>query len=169
MYKNEGGIKGLYRGLVPTAAGVAPYVALNFACFESFKGMLTTEDGKPPGTMLKLLVGGVAGSISQTCTYPFDVLRRRMQVVGMKGLGYEYTGAWSATKTIVRTEGECGPASWTHAAADVPLRWAWRAGVKGLYKGILPNLLKVSGRRHSSLAAQVVVRSSAQVVVRSKG
>lgn len=98
-------MKGLYRGLVPTAAGVAPYVALNFACFESFKGMLTTEDGKPPGTLLKLLVGGVAGSISQTCTYPFDVLRRRMQVVGMKGLGYEYTGAWGATKTIIRTEG----------------------------------------------------------------
>lgn len=105
MYKNEGGFKGLYRGLVPTAAGVAPYVALNFACFESFKGMLTTEDGRPPGTLMKLLVGGVAGSISQTCTYPFDVLRRRMQVVGVKGLGYEYTGAWSATKTIVRTEG----------------------------------------------------------------
>ena len=28
MYKNEGGIRALYRGIVPTAAGVAPYVSL---------------------------------------------------------------------------------------------------------------------------------------------
>lgn len=26
MYKNEGGILALYRGIVPTVAGVAPYV-----------------------------------------------------------------------------------------------------------------------------------------------
>lgn len=27
MYKNEGGISALYRGIVPTVAGVAPYVS----------------------------------------------------------------------------------------------------------------------------------------------
>ena len=27
MYKNEGGITALYRGIVPTVAGVAPYVS----------------------------------------------------------------------------------------------------------------------------------------------
>ena len=26
VYKEEGGIRGLYRGMVPTAVGVAPYV-----------------------------------------------------------------------------------------------------------------------------------------------
>jgi hypothetical protein len=28
IYKNEGGIVALYRGIVPTVAGVAPYVSL---------------------------------------------------------------------------------------------------------------------------------------------
>lgn len=28
MYKNEGGIVALYRGILPTVAGVAPYVSL---------------------------------------------------------------------------------------------------------------------------------------------
>lgn len=28
MYKNEGGILALYRGILPTVAGVAPYVSL---------------------------------------------------------------------------------------------------------------------------------------------
>ena len=33
VIKEEGGVKGLYRGLVPTASGVAPYVAINFASY----------------------------------------------------------------------------------------------------------------------------------------
>lgn len=28
IYKNEGGMVALYRGIVPTVAGVAPYVSL---------------------------------------------------------------------------------------------------------------------------------------------
>lgn len=28
MYKNEGGVLALYRGIIPTVAGVAPYVRL---------------------------------------------------------------------------------------------------------------------------------------------
>lgn len=33
MHKNEGGIFALYRGIVPTVAGVAPYVSLNFSLY----------------------------------------------------------------------------------------------------------------------------------------
>ena len=29
MYKHEGGFIALYRGIIPTVAGVAPYVCLN--------------------------------------------------------------------------------------------------------------------------------------------
>lgn len=58
-----------------------------------------------------------AGSISQTLTYPFDVLRRKMQVRGLNTLGYEYTGAFDAMRSIVRKE-----------------------GLRGLYRGIWPNL-----------------------------
>jgi solute carrier family 25 phosphate transporter 23/24/25/41 len=29
MYKTEGGILALYRGIIPTVAGVAPYVSIN--------------------------------------------------------------------------------------------------------------------------------------------
>ena len=57
------------------------------------------------------------GSISQTLTYPFDVLRRKMQVTGMGSLGYQYNGALDALQSIVRTE-----------------------GLRGLYRGLWPNL-----------------------------
>lgn len=59
----------------------------------------------------------VAGSISQTITYPFDVLRRKMQVTGMSALGYQYSGALDALQSILKTE-----------------------GVRGLYRGLWPNL-----------------------------
>ncbi|KAG8878486.1 hypothetical protein FRB97_002474 [Tulasnella sp. 331] len=134
VYTEEGGIRGLYRGLVPTAVGVAPYVVrafsnvicldslltipissasfmqgINFTAYETLRGIITPPEHKN-SVPRKLLCGALAGSISQTITYPLDVLRRKMQVVGMKSssagsLGYQYNGAWDAIFTIVRTEG----------------------------------------------------------------
>ncbi|KAI0758343.1 mitochondrial carrier domain-containing protein [Irpex lacteus] len=119
VMRDEGGVRALYRGLIPTAMGVAPYVGINFAAYEALRGVIT-----PPGKSSiprKLLCGALAGSISQTLTYPFDVLRRKMQVTGMNALGVKYNGAMDAMFSIVRTE-----------------------GVKGLYRGLWPNLLKVA-------------------------
>lgn len=59
VMREEGGIRGLYRGLVATAMGVAPYVGINFAAYEALRGMIT-----PPGknTILrKLACGALAG------------------------------------------------------------------------------------------------------------
>ncbi|QRV82490.1 mitochondrial carrier protein [Ceratobasidium sp. AG-Ba] len=122
VMREEGGIRGLYRGLVPTAMGVAPYVGINFAAYERLRQIITPEGGDY-GAPRKLLCGALAGSISQTLTYPFDVLRRKMQVVGMSNgmLGYKYNGAIDALRTIVRVE-----------------------GMAGLYRGLWPNLLKVA-------------------------
>ncbi|KAF8736998.1 hypothetical protein AX14_013633 [Amanita brunnescens Koide BX004] len=119
IVREEGGIRALYRGLVTTAVGVAPYVGLNFASYEALRGIIT-----PPGKTSiprKLACGALAGSISQTVTYPFDVLRRKMQVTGMKDGSVKYSGALDALRSILRTE-----------------------GVAGLYRGLWPNLLKVA-------------------------
>lgn len=35
--REEGGIRGLYRGFTPTICGMIPYAGLSFYCFESFK------------------------------------------------------------------------------------------------------------------------------------
>ncbi|CEP21543.1 unnamed protein product [Cyberlindnera jadinii] len=120
IYKTEGGILGLYRGVYPTTLGVAPYVAINFAVYEQLKEFVP-EDSNP---LIKLLLGATAGGIAQTLTYPFDLLRRRFQVLTMGGheseLGFKYTSVWNALETIVKTE-----------------------GFAGLYKGLVANLFKV--------------------------
>jgi len=135
VMREEGGVRGLYRGLVATAVGVAPYVGINFAAYEALRGIIT-----PPGqssTPRKLMCGALAGSISQTLTFPFDVLRRKMQVVGMSagGLGYRYSGAMDALRVIIHAE-----------------------GFRGLYRGIWPNLLKVAPSIATSFFTYELVR-----------
>lgn len=117
-------MRALYRGVVPTAVGVAPYVAINFAAYELLKVWVEDHEGHQPNIFVKLACGGLAGAVSQTLTYPCDVLRRRMQVVGLKSLGYEYKSAWDAVFTIIRKE-----------------------GLKGMYKGRPPSL---SNRFHEA-------------------
>ncbi|KAJ5621188.1 mitochondrial carrier [Penicillium herquei] len=127
IYKNEGGIVALYRGIVPTVAGVAPYVGLNFMTYESVRTYLTPEGDKNPSAWRKLLAGAISGAVAQTCTYPFDVLRRRFQINTMTGMGYQYKSIWDAVRVIVAEE-----------------------GMRGLFKGIGPNLLKVAPSMASS-------------------
>jgi solute carrier family 25 phosphate transporter 23/24/25/41 len=56
-----------------------------------------------------------------------DVLRRRFQINTMSGLGYQYTSIWEAIRLIAVQE-----------------------GIRGFYKGIYPNLLKVAPSMASS-------------------
>lgn len=120
IYKTEGGIRGLYRGFLPTAMGVAPYVALNFAIFEQM--MESLPQSWQAHHLSALAIGGVSGGIAQTMVYPFDILRRRFQVATMGDgrLGFKYKGVWDALATIVHKE-----------------------GVRGLYKGWTANMWKI--------------------------
>ncbi|KAH9462209.1 hypothetical protein MJO29_003072 [Puccinia striiformis f. sp. tritici] len=142
VYQNEGGIRGLYRGLIPTVIGVAPYVGSNFAAYELLKTYFcppspssSNENGGAGNVIRKLGCGAIAGAFSQTITYPLDVLRRRMQVTGLSNLNFKYNGAWDATKKILRNE-----------------------GVKGLYKGLWPNFLKVAPSIGTSFVTYEIVR-----------
>lgn len=174
VMREEGGVKALYRGMVPTAMGVAPYVGINFAAYELLRGIIT-----PPGktsVVRKLSCGALAGAslallslplllllcvrgdvftdpvwwrglsfcvawrvgaISQTLTYPFDVVRRKMQVVGMgAAVGYQYNSALEAVLVIVRHE-----------------------GILGMYRGLWPNLRTSPFMFSSSLFRRMIGQS----------
>ncbi|KAG0672521.1 hypothetical protein C6P45_001985 [Maudiozyma exigua] len=126
VYHEEGKMVGLYRGVWPTSLCVVPYVALNFAVYEQLKEFIPPSDGTKErywkDNLLKLSIGAVSGGIAQTMTYPFDLLRRRFQILtmGNNELGFHYTGVYDALKTIGKNE-----------------------GFKGYYKGLTANLFKV--------------------------
>jgi solute carrier family 25 phosphate transporter 23/24/25/41 len=121
MYREEGGLRALYRGLGPTMFGVAPYVGLNFQAYEVLRKYFTPPGETSPKSINKLICGALAGSIAQTITYPLDVLRRRMQVTTMKNVNYKYRNTLHAVRVIIAEE-----------------------GIRGLYKGMIPNYLKVA-------------------------
>lgn len=124
-YAEEGGIMGLYRGVWPTSLGIVPYVALNFAVYEQLKEFMPSDENGNSSmrdSLYKLSMGAISGGVAQTITYPFDLLRRRFQVLAMGGneLGFHYNSVWDALVTIGKTE-----------------------GFKGYYKGLTANLFKV--------------------------
>jgi solute carrier family 25 (mitochondrial phosphate transporter), member 23/24/25/41 len=119
IVKKEGGFLALYRGLSPTVAGIAPYVALNFTVYESLKSWLDLNNVEVT-VEKKLICGGFGGALAQTVTYPFDVIRRRMQVTYSPDSKFKYKNSFDAANQIVKKD-----------------------GFKALYKGILPNYLKV--------------------------
>ncbi|KAG3075667.1 hypothetical protein PC116_g9362 [Phytophthora cactorum] len=77
------------------------------------------ENGEPD-TVYLLACGALAGACGQTAAYPMDILRRRFQLSAMRGDATEYTSTLGGLRTIVREE-----------------------GVRGLYKGLAPNFIKV--------------------------
>lgn len=89
------GVGSLYKGLLPSVIGVIPYVGLNFAVYETLKDSLAAhlelKSSKELTVVQSLTCGGFAGAVGQTVAYPFDVVRRRLQVAGWSG---------SASKTM---------------------------------------------------------------------
>ena len=137
VFRREG-LRGLYGGMTPTLLGIVPYAGISFATFETLKSRYAETrrdafennagDGSIGGKKksgdepempvgLRLLFGGVAGLFAQSVTYPLDIVRRRIQVVGAAG---GYVSPWRALVDIAETEG---------------LR-------RGLYKGVTMNWLK---------------------------
>ncbi|KAG8823751.1 hypothetical protein FRC17_009242 [Serendipita sp. 399] len=134
--REEGGVRALYRGLVPTALGVAPYNGINFAAYELLKEIITPKNNpEKQTTPRRLLTGALSGTISQTLTYPLDVLRRKSQMASAKGFS-KYNGAIDAAKKTLQTE-----------------------GIVGLYRGMWPNLIKVAPAMATSFYVYETVKS----------
>ncbi|KAL2754341.1 hypothetical protein ACRALDRAFT_1033069 [Sodiomyces alcalophilus JCM 7366] len=102
-----GGVSNFYRGFAPTILGMLPYAGISFLTHDTVGDILrqprlakwtilpeTRNTPHRPGRRVplrswaELLSGGIAGLVSQTCSYPLEVIRRRMQVGGAVGDGH---------------------------------------------------------------------------------
>jgi solute carrier family 25 phosphate transporter 23/24/25/41 len=120
VYTKEG-IRAFYRGLAPSMSGIIPYAGTDIATFEIVKQyMVERYDGDIPGYVL-VGTGMFSTSVAQFVSYPFALVRTRLQAQGMGGEANKYKGM-----------------------IDVVVKTVQREGVTGLYKGILPNIMKLA-------------------------
>lgn len=122
VVQNEGGVLALYRGIVPTTMGVAPYVAINFALYEYLRDAMDLLAQNFSNPLWKLSAGAFSSFIGGVLIYPLDLLRKRYQVASMAQgeLGFEYRSVAHALTTIFQKE-----------------------GFFGAYKGLTANLYKI--------------------------
>lgn len=99
----EEGFRSLYKGIVPSVVGVFPYASVTYGANDILQKTLKERNKEEKLGMLTVYMCGCAsGWAGMTISYPFEFLRRRMQLDQGQ---YAYKGMVHAIQTIARTEG----------------------------------------------------------------
>lgn len=112
---------GLYRGTGVTLVREAQAYGCWFLAFEYLMG-LETRSGKKREDIASwkiALYGGLAGEVLWLGSYPFDVVKSKMQTDGLAGKERKYANARLCAAEIWRTE-----------------------GMRGFWKGLAPTLFR---------------------------
>jgi len=102
----EEGLRGLYRGILPTLVGALPYEGCKFGTV----GLLEWLSPAPEGTtkreqvLRKVGQGAAGGAVAGLATYPNDTVRRLLQLQGT-GSGHAYTGYFDCAAVTYREGG----------------------------------------------------------------
>ncbi|GIM04015.1 hypothetical protein Vretimale_8654 [Volvox reticuliferus] len=119
------GVRGLYRGVLLSMGGVAPYLAISFTMYDELRKRLPSDRESTSALwypFLKMGCGAAAAVSAQTVVYPLDTVRRCMQMNAAAGQAVRYASATDCLRQLLRSHG----------------------GVRALYRGCLTNCLKTS-------------------------
>lgn len=114
--------------------------AIKFVAYERLKGLYQTHWSPEMDMIPTLVMGAVAQSIASTATYPYQVIKARLQQGGP--LADKYTGTWDCTTKIIRHEGYIG-----------------------LFKGLSANILKVMPTGAIIFAAYEQIQSTMKTML----
>ncbi|XP_018562416.1 solute carrier family 25 member 40 isoform X2 [Anoplophora glabripennis] len=121
----QDGIKGLWKGILPTLLRDVPFSAVYWMHYESIKSFFLNSD-TVPSFWFSFVAGAISGSIAATVTVPFDVVKTHQQIeFGETTLYSDQPGKSKTTMEIFR---------------DIYRQH----GVRGLFAGSVPRLIKVA-------------------------
>jgi len=118
LARTEGAI-GMYRGIGLSLVMTVPQVSISFGVYHTLKKWLEGKGVPSSSFWATFGAGGISGTAGSMVTFPLDVLRRRVQVMGMDA---------SVPKRTCR-----------HEAANI-----WKCeGPRGFVRGLGPEVVKV--------------------------
>ncbi|KAL1370410.1 hypothetical protein HN51_000678 [Arachis hypogaea] len=136
VLRSEGGMRGLFKGLIPTMGREIPGNAIMFGVYEAIKQMLAGgPDTSGLGRGSLILAGGVAGASFWFMVYPTDVVKSVIQVDDYKNP--KFSGSFDAFRKIQASE-----------------------GLKGLYKGFGPAMARSVPANAACFLAYEMTRSA---------
>ena len=122
VWAHERGVLGLFRGLTPTLAREVPGNAVMFGVYEALKQGLASAQGlmstSELGGASLVLAGGAAGTAFWIPVFPADVVKSRWQV-DVPGPTAQYSGVLDCARRTVAS-----------------------GGVKALYRGFAPAMVR---------------------------
>uniref|UniRef100_A0A8D2IX41 Uncoupling protein 3 n=1 Tax=Varanus komodoensis TaxID=61221 RepID=A0A8D2IX41_VARKO len=118
MVKMEGP-RSLYNGLVAGLQRQMSFASIRIGLYDSVKQFYTPKGSENASILTRLLAGCTTGAMAVTCAQPTDVVKVRFQAHIESSAGRKYNGTVDAYRTIAREE-----------------------GVRGLWKGTLPNITR---------------------------
>ncbi|XP_021239829.1 mitochondrial uncoupling protein 3-like isoform X2 [Numida meleagris] len=119
MVRTEGP-RSLYRGLVAGLQRQMSFASIRIGLYDSVKQLYTPKGAESTGLLARLLAGCTTGAVAVTCAQPTDVVKVRFQALGaLPESNRRYSGTVDAYRTIAREE-----------------------GVRGLWRGTLPNIAR---------------------------
>ena len=118
------GWRALYKGMGTSLFGMIPYAGIDLLLFDTMKHHYKQTHSSTPQLPIQyiLMFGMISSFVAQTVTYPLGVVRMRLQAQGM---------------TLDRPILFSSP-------LDCFVKTYQSAGVRGLYSGYIPSLLKVA-------------------------
>ena len=109
----------MFRGLRMSILGFAPFTALSFSTYFTYKEYLEMHT-QWNSDIIKMIGGGMAGTTAVSVTYPTDLIRRRLQLQNFDKSVPRYSGILDCIRKISNTE-----------------------GIRGLYRGLVATYIKL--------------------------
>ncbi|NXB73349.1 UCP3 protein, partial [Donacobius atricapilla] len=119
MVRTEGA-RSLYSGLAAGLQRQMSFASIRIGLYDSVKQLYTPKGADNTGMATRLLAGCTTGAVAVACAQPTDVVKVRFQASGaLPDSARRYSGTVDAYRTIAREE-----------------------GVRGLWRGTLPNIAR---------------------------
>ncbi|XP_018324006.1 solute carrier family 25 member 40 isoform X2 [Agrilus planipennis] len=117
----QDGITGLWRGILPTLLRDVPFSALYWTQYETLKKFYGPG---VPSFSFSFMAGALAGAVASVITLPFDVVKTHQQIA----IGGQLYGGEAKKETTI----------------EIIRKIYSQHGVKGLFVGITPRVVKVA-------------------------